>query len=68
MKLSLKQYEKTVTIETERDDLTMPELANEFMCLAMAQDYHPEVVKECVPDQDFIDSIVYNAINEEMNQ
>lgn len=46
----------------------MPELANEFLCLAMAQDYHPDVVKECIPDEDFIDSIVYNALNEEMNQ
>jgi len=62
MKLQLEQYGKTVTIETEREDLTSLELVREFRCLMLAQDYHPDLVSEAMPDEEEIGNIVLDEL------
>jgi hypothetical protein len=67
MKLSLKQYGKTVTIEIEEDEMSMYELTEEFRCLALGHGYLPETVEVAIPDQDTLDSMLYDVLNEGMN-
>lgn len=67
MKLQLTKYGKTVTIETERDDLTSLEMAQELRCLMLAQDYHPDLVAEVLPDEEAIASIIMDKLQNELD-
>jgi len=64
MKLQMTQHGKTVTIETERDDLTSFEMVEQLRCLMLAQDYHPDLVSEAMPDEEEIDKIISDGIKE----
>jgi len=67
MKLQLTQHGKTVTIETDRDDLTSLELTQEFRCLMLAQDYHPHSVATSMPDEEEISNIVMDELKKELD-
>jgi len=67
MKLQLTQYNKTVTIEIDRDDLTSMELAREFRCLMLAQDYHPHNVAASMPDEEEISNIIMDELKKELD-
>lgn len=67
MKLQLTQLGKTVTIETAHDDISCSELVQELRCLLLAQDYHPGLVAEHMPDEEMIGNIIMDEVKKELD-
>ena len=48
MILKLQMYDRTITIEESRDDLTTHEMLELFKCMLLASEYHPDSIKQTI--------------------
>jgi len=52
MKITIQNYDRQVTVDTGHDDMDIYEVGTELRYLLVAVGFHPESVKEILPEEE----------------